>query len=303
MWSQLKQMTHSKENKFYITEDLYYTIFRIKNRVICAPCEELKQRQRYFLKAFKRIYKLKMDTYKSAKIHAGKKWILKMDIKDFFNSISIPEIQHVIKKTCDYIQEGDNSLYYLSLVTINSKLPTGAPTSPYIANACFEHIEKYIKSFCNIYCVEFSRYMDDLTFSSNDKTLLKIIENQVYSTLNSFGYSVNKRKTKYISNNKQQNILGLVVNYEQVRITKDLKRNIRAMLHSYAISKNGNEMKSLKHLTWNNEQEYRLKGYIAYIKHVDAKFYNKLKSYAKKLEYKYYTKITFFDDKTSTFSL
>ena len=60
-------------NKVFISSGFYYTVFRIKNRIILAPGEELKKAQRYFLNAVKWEYRLKIDTYKTAQIHTAKK--------------------------------------------------------------------------------------------------------------------------------------------------------------------------------------------------------------------------------------
>lgn len=281
-------------NKFYISDEYYYTIKRIKNRIIHIPCDELKAKQRFFLNAIKWLYPYKADTLNSAKIHSGKKWILKMDIKSFYDSVPSYEIQWVVSKVCRRINQYNNSLSYLSLVTINGKLPTGAPTSPHIANACFKRIDKEIMSASSAFGVDYTRYVDDLTFSSYCKETLEIVEKRVTTLLAFHRYKINKNKTKYISDNKQQNILGLVVNNYRVRLSKNFKRNIRAMLHSYAIYLCNSNIKDTKHLAWDTKKEQQLSGYISYICHVDSPFYVQLKRYAQKLEQKYLVIIPFF---------
>lgn len=281
-------------NKFYISDEYYYTIKRIKNRIIYIPCDELKAKQRFFLNAIKWLYPYKADTLNSARIHSGKKWILKMDIKSFYDSVPSYEIQRVVSKVCRRINQNDNSLNYLSLVTINGKLPTGAPTSPHIANACFKRIDKEIMSVSSAFGVDYTRYVDDLTFSSYCKETLEIVEKRVTTLLAFQGYKINKKKTKYISDNKQQNILGLVVNNNRVRLPKDFKRKIRAMLHSYAIYICNTNIKDTKHLAWDIKKEQQLSGYISYICHVDSRFYVQLKRYAQKLEQKYWVIIPYF---------
>ena len=280
-------------NKYCINDELYYTVKRIKNRIIHIPCDELKSEQRYFLNAIKWVYPYKADVLSAAKVHSGKKWILKMDIKDFYNSVPQSEIQKVIATVCSKIRGGYNLLEYLSLVTINGKLPTGAPTSPHLANACFKEIDKEIRKISLIFDVDYTRYVDDLTFSAYSKEILKLVERSVIALLKIYGYEVNSKKTKYISDNKQQNVLGLVVNNYRVRLPKDFKRNIRAMLHSYAINKRNSAVKNTKYLAWDSQREQQLSGYIAYIKHVDKGFYNQLKIYAQKLEDKYFIKFPF----------
>lgn len=277
-------------NKIFISPGFYYTVFRINNRIILAPCEELKKAQRYFLNAVKWEYRLKIDTYRTAQIHTAKKWILKMDIKDFYNSVPYSDIEKFIRKVCTRIKNADTN-YYLNLVTVDKKLPTGAPTSAHIANACFRKTDDEIRRLCNIYGVDFSRFMDDLTFSSNNKKLLQIIEKRVKNVLFFYGYKVNSKKTKYISENKQQNVLGLVVNNEAVCISNEEKRKIRALLHNYAISMAYSTKKDLKHHIWTEKEVSKLSGKIAYIKHVDYRFYIRLRTYNEKLLDKY--KISF----------
>ena len=277
-------------NKIFISPGFYYTVFRRKNRIILAPCEELKKAQRYFLNAIKWKYRLKIDTYKAAQIHTAKKWILKIDIKDFYGSIPYPDIEIFISNVCAKIKYA-NINYYLNLVTVDEKLPTGAPTSAHIANACFRKTDDEIRRLCNIYGVDFSRFMDDLTFSSNNKKLLQIIEKRVKNVLFFYGYKVNSKKTKYISENKQQNVLGLVVNNEAVCISNEEKRKIRALLHNYAISMAYSTKKDLKHHIWTEKEVSKLSGKIAYIKHVDYRFYIRLRTYNEKLLDKY--KISF----------
>ena len=276
-------MIYFNQNKIYLTAELYYTVCRIGKRIILAPCEKLKQAQRFFKTAINWVYPLEMNTFNAAKIHCGKKYVLKMDIKDFYGSVPYPFIEQVIKNVCKRIKNADIN-YYLMITTVDDKLPTGAPTSAHIANACFSPVDKRIKDYANMLGVNYSRYMDDLTFSCDDKYLLNLIEKYVTKTLGNFGYKLNERKTKYISDNKQQNVLGVIVNNKDVRLPKKLRRKLRAALHNYSIFKSsGAKQIDLKYRTWSEQSIAQFKGYLAYTKQVDEKSYNKLINYAKSL--------------------
>lgn len=283
-----------KKNIFYITNDLYYTICEIKNRIIHIPCEELKFKQRYILNAIKWVYPYKTDIYNVAKIHSGKKWILKLDIKDFYNSVPFCKIQKVIDSVCEKTNQPENKLRFLLLATVNGKLPTGVSTSAHIANACFKPVDKEIQALCVCNNVDYSRYVDDLIFSSYCKENLKFVENKIKKILEFEGYRLNNKKTKYISANKQQNILGLVVNDYKVRLPKTLKKDIRAMLHNYAVFNSSAFCTDTKFLALNKKKEERFAGYIAYIKHIDKVFYNRLLTYVDKLSKKYFIVFPFF---------
>ena len=270
-------------NKAYLKEELYYTIFRIGKRVILSPCDELKKAQRYFKTALNWVYPLKIDIHKSAQKHCCKKWVLKLDIKNFYGSVPYEYIEQVVKNTCKRIKNADIN-YYLMITTLDGKLPTGAATSAHIANACFTPVDKRIRAYCNALCIDYSRYMDDMTFSADDKFLLNMVEEFVQRTLANFGYKLNSQKTKYISDNKQQNVLGLVVNNAEVRLPKEFRRKLRAMIHSYSVYKSsGSQQIDLKYRTWDEYTLAQLKGYLAYTKQVDKKTYNKLIKYAKTL--------------------
>ena len=281
-------MTYFNKNKTYLTSELYYTIRRVGKRIVFAPCDELKKVQRYFKQALEWTYPLKISTFYCAKIHCGKKWILKMDIKDFYASVPYEFTRQVVKNTCKKIKLADIN-YYLNVTTLNGKLPVGAPTSAHIANACFSPVDKRIRAYCRRHGVDYSRYMDDLTFSSDDKFLLNMVENFVENVLGGFGYKLNKKKTKYISDNKQQNVLGLVVNGKQARLPKNLKRRLRAMLHGYSVYKtSGATPVDFKYRTWSETEIARLKGYLAYTKQGDNETFDKLEQYLKKLYAKSY---------------
>lgn len=276
-------MIYYSQNKIYLTQEFYYTVYRVGKRIILAPCEKLKQAQRFFKTAINWTYPLEMNTFNAAKIHCGKKYVLKMDIKDFYGSVPYPFIEQVVKNVCKRIKNADIN-YYLMITTVDDKLPTGAPTSAHIANACFSPVDKRIKNYANMLGVNYSRYMDDLTFSCDDKYLLNLVEKFVARTLGNFGYKLNERKTKYISDNKQQNLLGVVVNNKEVRLPKKLRKKLRAALHNYSVFKSsGAKQIDLKYRTWSEQSIARLKGYLAYTKQVDEKSYNKLINYAKKL--------------------
>ena len=274
-------LIYFNQNKIYLTAELYYTVCRIGKRIILAPCEKLKQEQRFFKTAINWVYPLEMNTFNAAKIHCGKKYVLKMDIKNFYGSVPYPFIEQVVKNVCKRIKNADIN-YYLMITTVNDKLPTGAPTSAHIANACFSPVDKRIKDYANMLGVNYSRYMDDLTFSCDDKCFLNLVEKYVTKTLENFGYKLNERKTKYISDNKQQNVLGVIVNNKDVRLPKKLRRKLRAALHNYSIFKSsGAKQIDLKYRTWSEQSIARLKGYLAYAKQVDTKTYGKLIKYAK----------------------
>ena len=105
---------YCNQNKIYLTAELYYTVCRVGKRIILAPCEKLKQAQRFFKTEINWVYPLEMNTFNAAKIHCGKKYVLKMDIKDFYGSVLYPFIEQVVNNFCKGIKN-DEINYYVTI--------------------------------------------------------------------------------------------------------------------------------------------------------------------------------------------
>jgi RNA-directed DNA polymerase len=111
----------------------------------------------------------------------------------------------------------------------------GAPTSPVISNlACFL-FDRRLMRFAEEQQLTFTRYADDLTFSSNRKISDTTIT-AIKDIISSYGLVVNEQKTRTFTAKGSQVVTGLKVN-EKVNVDRTYIRNIRAMLHNW--DKNG----------------------------------------------------------------
>ena len=164
-----------------------------------------------------------------------------------------------------------------AICTLNGKLPTGAVTSSYIANMILEPIDIKIKNYCKIRKVNYSRYMDDIFFSGTEKNNLRLAEIFTAKLLQENGFKQNDSKTKYITTNRRQDILGLVVNNKTAKLPQKEKRKFRAIFYNYlrATSQEQKEkVVPLKKLDFDT-----VNGYLSYIRSVDSEFYNSMKIY------------------------
>ena len=164
-----------------------------------------------------------------------------------------------------------------ALCTLNGKLPTGAVTSSYIANMILEPIDIKIKNYCKIRKVNYSRYMDDIFFSGAEKNNLRLAEIFTAKLLKENGFKQNDSKTKYITTNRRQNILGLVVNNKTAKLPQKEKRKFRAIFYNYlraTTQEQKEKVVPLKKLDFDT-----VNGYLSYIRSVDSEFYNSMKIY------------------------
>ncbi|RAK44081.1 RNA-directed DNA polymerase [Macrococcus epidermidis] len=198
--------------------------------------------------------------------HINKKYVVKMDVKNFFPSISFKDVRILFLNLGYKIEV---AIALANLCTYKNTLPQGSPTSPYIANLIFYKIDKRISGFCNKNNLTYTRYADDITISgkSNISFSIKII-NQIL-TQNRF--ELNDKKTKVLKPGDRKIVTGIIVN-EKLTIPKDFIRNVKRDL--YYINRFG----LLNHLNFisiaeDNSEYYlnSLSGKISFIKMVDYK--------------------------------
>jgi len=271
-----------------------YSIAKKKGgaREIFAPSKDLKaiqKRLNYFLQAYYLSIKPSevhgfvvkpnyLKTYcnivANATAHVHKKYVLNIDLKDFFPSISASRVKHVFTSAYFNFNEQIATAFTL-LSTFEGKLPIGAPCSPVISNFICLPLDSDLKAFCNIHQLTYSRYADDLTFSADAKidvdTILDII-----NVITNNNFTINEKKLRLKSSNRKQTVTGLTVN-EKVNVDRKLLKKIRAMLHDF--STNGIDIATQRHFNLKTEIEAlhktkftnRLEGYINFIGQVKGK--------------------------------
>jgi RNA-directed DNA polymerase len=210
----------------------------------------------------------------NACVHTRKKVVLNIDLKDFFPSISAKRVKELF--TSEVFRFHENIAIALALLTTyEKKLPTGAPTSPVISNFICLQLDEDLKSYCVENQLDYTRYADDLTFSSHE-TINSDMILDIISIILSHGFNINEKKLRIKLADCRQTVTGLIVN-EKVNVPRKLIKNIRAMLHDLTV--NGAEIAAKNHFK-NNQQPLstlqfkflsRLKGYIDFIGQVRGK--------------------------------
>lgn len=215
----------------------FYKIYTIpkkngKPRVIEAPVPILKYIQKIILKRFlsRRVHFIATafeqgsSIQKNAWIHREQSVVLKLDLKNFFPSITYKRVLGYFKR------QGypENIAVLLShLCTLNGHLPQGAVTSPRLSNLIQYNFDLNLYKYCykNKLCV--TRYADDITFSGNiNKEVANKIIYYCEDRLSRINLHINKSKTKIIYSNQRQTVTGLVVN-KKINTPITLRRQLR----------------------------------------------------------------------------
>ncbi|MBX7044545.1 MAG: retron St85 family RNA-directed DNA polymerase [Ignavibacteria bacterium] len=293
----LSLLTHiTKSTLFRLSKKsyLYYKEYTVpkKNkgvRKISQPSAKLKGIQSWILQNI--LEKLKVSpsckgfekgtsTADNTKPHVGANAILVVDIKDFYPSIKGNFVFSLFKLI------GYNNLIstiLTNLCVLNDSLPQGSPCSPKIANLVAWKLDIRIQSYVGKRGIIYTRYADDLTFSSiNPANLIKILP-IVKDIIESENFEINKNKTRFIGISRCRKITGLVLSDNNFGVGKRKYKNIRSKvfkLKDIEKIEDDKEKRKIKEM----KEVY---GLIAYLKSVDKERYLRILDYIRTLSVKY----------------
>lgn len=267
---------------YIIFADKHYNTYYIPKksggkRTIDCPGPNLKTIQRWILK--NHLNKLEVNKRangfvekrgikRNALFHLNKKHLLTIDIKDFFPSISQKQVFEMFS---EHFSDKDFALKLAKLCTFKRRLPQGAPTSPALSNLVFKKIDDQIMKYCNSELINYSRYADDMTFSSDNKNSLQFAYKFVNELLYKNGFNLNKKKTRYLSGKGNMSVTGVNINSGFPKVSSKLKRQLRTELHHYIIKNKNTNLK-------------KLAGYISFISSIEDDYRDKIENYIKELK-------------------
>jgi RNA-directed DNA polymerase len=151
----------------------------------------------------------------NAKPHQGKKYKFTTDLQNFYPSIKHKQVYN----TFILLGYSDHLAHWLTkLTTWKYELPQGTPTSTHIANLVFLETDKKLIELAERHNLTYTRYVDDLTFSSQQD--FKSILNDILNIVQESGFNISYRKTKYSGN---QVVTGIEIFNNSIDVPKKIK--------------------------------------------------------------------------------
>lgn len=218
-------------------------------RTISAPVLKLKKIQKRLANLLNSVYEPKACVYgfvpkkdfiDNAKQHVGCRYILNVDLKDFFNQIHFGRVRGILKAE-PYALSEEAAATIANLACFNQTLPQGAPSSPIITNMVCRPFDNQLMQFAKKNKVKYTRYADDITFSSYRNKFPKgvgVIKdgnvqlgNELEEIFKRNNFVINPNKIFAFLKNEHQEVNGLTVN-EFVNIKRKYLRLLRAILHN-----------------------------------------------------------------------
>jgi RNA-directed DNA polymerase len=265
-----------------------YKTYKIKkksggSRTIAQPAKETKLLQDWLIDNVfcdlpisnnATAYKLGSSIKINANRHKNNKYILKMDFKNFFESITLQQIEkHLELNLAANITKDEarafSKICCIKLSTKNQEcLSVGAPSSPVLSNSIMYDFDIEAETWCKQKAITYTRYADDLVFSTNKKNITKEIEEKIKSFISSstsLTLKFNRKKTIHLSKKYNRTITGLVISNEnKVGLGRDRKRAISKQIFLF---KNN-------HLEQGDISQ--LQGLLGFAKHIDQNFIESL---------------------------
>ncbi|WP_289097653.1 retron St85 family RNA-directed DNA polymerase [uncultured Pseudoalteromonas sp.] len=279
--------TEDEVSSYLLGAPLKYKVYNIPKRtsgyrVIAQPSKELKKYQRKFLEIFSfavhnsaKAYKKDISIKDNALVHSSNQYLLKMDFENFFNSIDDVVFWKIWAE--HYLMPDDENklllerlLFWSPSKSLMGKLvlSIGAPSSPMISNFIMHNFDDEVFNLCKNLGINYSRYADDLTFSTNIKNALFEIPNLIIPIIRKHfndSLKLNRRKTVFASKAHNRHVTGVTIaNDGKLSIGRERKRYIKHLVHQYI----------LKNLESN--EIYHLKGLLAFSSHIEPVFLRRL---------------------------
>jgi hypothetical protein len=235
-------------------------------------------------------------------IHKKSNHFLRIDLEDFFSTTSKKYLRESLLSlfefglvyfyeyytstgnifTLELFEEHEELLNRMirlvdatvELSTLNGSLPQGSPLSPFLSNIAMLKVDYIInqsvrKSDFSNHLVIYSRYADDMIFSSFSRINRKEIINEITRILGETPYKINKLKTIYYRLPGKVKLNGLTIsNNHQVTIGNKQKQEIKRNLFRRLIQMEKGLFDSSLNMT--------LLGKLSFIRMIEPDFHDML---------------------------
>lgn len=199
-----------------------------------ADINEQRSQKEKLSHGFRRGHSIITNAYQ----HRSKRFVLNVDLTDFFGTINFGRVRGFLITNKHFALNERTATVLAHIVCDDNSLPQGAPTSPVVSNLIAHILDVRLAKLARRYGLHYTRYADDLTFSTNSRTFPTEVaapdENGHWAAGNALekaivraGFALNPKKTRMQLKQSRQDVTGIVVN-EKVNIRSEYHREARA---------------------------------------------------------------------------
>lgn len=281
-------------------------------RTICVPRPSIMRVQRWIAQNILNLVEPHTASYAfapgrdlvgAAKCHLEAKWLVKLDVRHFFESIRESQVYGVFRSL------GYGALISFQMARLCTRYPThhrldprelegrgrgrmpyrqfpdghlpqGAPTSPMLANLVMRSLDPKLAQLASSRGWTYTRYADDLAFSRpdvSDRSAATLLARDVEAELTRFGLQNNRNKMTISPPGGRKVLLGVLVDRETPRLTRQFRNNIETHLYASLSPKIGvSAHKTKRGFASTVGMKRHIAGLIAFAHQVDRGYAAKL---------------------------
>lgn len=206
----------------------------------------------------------------NARVHLGCRWLLNVDARDFFHTVSEERVKQVFLSGPFHFKEPIAELL-AGLCCYKERLPMGAPTSPILSNFASMPMDHALMELAAKYKWKYTRYADDMTFSSREE-ITEAHFAEVEAIIKSHGFLLNPEKKKhYGPEDEDKEVTGLLVRESRIDLPEDYLEQLekaidyldKAIDAKYSMP-SGRGQKT----AWLDELEEQIRGKLEYARQI-----------------------------------
>jgi retron-type reverse transcriptase len=188
-------------------------------------------------------FKRERSIITNAREHRNRRWVFNIDLEDFFPSINFGRVRGFFIHDQNFALHKDVATVVAQIACDGIALPQGSPCSPVISNLIGHLLDMRLVKLASVAKCTYSRYADDLTFSTNEADFpsqvarvsssnshLWVPSAKLQNLIIRSGFKVNSTKTRMQYRTSRQDVTGLVVN-RRISVRHEYRHAVRAMVH------------------------------------------------------------------------
>lgn len=216
---------------------------RVSN-ILYLALEENESKDRQY-KSVSHGFSKNQSTITNALCHKRRRYVFNLDLSDFFDTINFGRVRGVLINDQKFALHPNIATIITQIACSKNVLPQGSPCSPVLSNIVGRLLDVRLVRLARKFKCTYSRYADDITFSTNQKTFPSglacpdpaspgkwIIGSSLSKEVLKTGFNINANKTRMQFRTSRQTVTGLVTN-TKVNICSDYYRTVRAMCHTF----------------------------------------------------------------------
>jgi RNA-directed DNA polymerase len=227
-----------------LQKNLSELLYDCREEIQKAELEQAKIERRAPRRPLSHGFREGQSIFEHARLHQRSRFVLNLDLNDFFPSFNFGRVRGFFMKDRAFELHERVATVVAQIACFENSLPQGSPSSPVIADMLAHILDVRLVRLAKAHRVVYSRYADDLTFSTSQKQFppdlahpepanqsLWSLGATLIATITNADFTINPAKTRMQVRPSRQVVTGLTVN-AKVNVSQAYSRSVRSMCHA-----------------------------------------------------------------------